>query len=239
MMGIEIMPSQLVLAGGGIKSAVAAACAAKPDQQMVFLHLDYGQPSALAEHRALVALIPAFPQASLIRLPLGGLESLDRTTIKHAKPGVVDSPALQQPRQVQPLQPNPALIPLLISAATYAAVRLGASHVVTGFSHLCSTDHLGLPADKDRDSLRETLYALRVSAEALSPRTRPLGIQAPLLDIAYPQIIKLAKRLEVPVEYTWTCTAAGPSPCGKCPQCQIRESAFVEALELDPVATAG
>jgi 7-cyano-7-deazaguanine synthase in queuosine biosynthesis len=173
-----------------------------------------------------------------MKLPISGLETLERTTVQHAKPGVVHSPEPAKPAKASaPLQPNAGLIPLLISAATYTAIRCGASSIISGFSHIAPADHLGLAADQSRDPLRESLYALRVAAEALSTKNRPLAIEAPLLDIAYPQIIKLAKRLDVPLEYTWSCTAAGPEPCGRCPQCRFREASFTEALELDPVFT--
>jgi len=233
------MPTQLILAGGGIKSAVAAACCIKPDCSAVFLHVDYGQPSAIAEHRSLIALIPMFPRAILMKLPLSGLETLDRAVVRHDRPGVVHSPETgASAKPPAPLQPNPGLIPLLVSAAVYTAIKVGAGSIISGLSHVAPTEHLGL-ANGGGDSLRESLYALRVAGEALSPRGRPMTIETPLLDIAYPQIIKLAQRLQVPLQYTWSCAATQSTPCGTCPQCRLREAAFTEALELDPLlATA-
>jgi 7-cyano-7-deazaguanine synthase in queuosine biosynthesis len=233
-----IMASQLVLSGGGIKSAVAAACCAKADRPPVFLHVDYGQPSAVSEHRALVALIPFFSQASLLKLPMAGLETLDRMSVQHARAGVVHSPAGAAPKPSNPLQPNPGLVPLLMSAALYTAFRVGADSIVTGFSHVAPTDHLGLPATDGRDTLREALYAFRVAAESLAPEARPLTIETPLLNIAYPQIVKLADRLQVPLEHTWSCSAPGPAPCSRCRRCQLRETAFAEAVQLDPLLAA-
>ncbi|MFX0156174.1 MAG: 7-cyano-7-deazaguanine synthase, partial [Candidatus Hodarchaeota archaeon] len=47
-------------------------------------------------------------------------------------------------------------------------------------------------------------------------------------------VIKLAKKLKVPLEWTWSCYSDGNEPCGKCISCRKREEAFIRLNYSDP-----
>jgi len=62
-----------------------------------------------------------------------------------------------------------------------------------------------------------------------------LKVEAPLIDKSKKEIVKLAKRLKVPLELTWSCYKGGRRPCGACDSCILRAKGFREAGLEDPL----
>jgi len=61
-------------------------------------------------------------------------------------------------------------------------------------------------------------------------------IETPLIRKTKAQIIRLAVRLGVPLESTWSCYQGGRVPCGRCDSCYYRMKGFKEAGIQDPAA---
>ncbi|MFX1411227.1 MAG: 7-cyano-7-deazaguanine synthase [Promethearchaeota archaeon] len=57
----------------------------------------------------------------------------------------------------------------------------------------------------------------------------------PLVKMNKSEVLKLAKKLNVPFEWTWSCYYDGEKPCGICSSCRKREKAFNELNYLDPL----
>ena len=74
----------------------------------------------------------------------------------------------------------------------------------------------------------------KAAGEALCRGTKQ-GVQegievlAPLMHLNKAEIVKLAARLKVPFELTWSCYAGGEKPCGHCDSCKLRAKGFEEA----------
>lgn len=231
------MSSILVLSGGGIGSAVAAARFAR-DHSLTLLHVDYGQAAAVAEHRALVAQMPSFAQTRLMRLTLPHVLELNRGSVEHAKPGVVHSPVRgadnvrHEDISTGSLR---GLFPVLLSVGFQAALRIGAEALVVGVTRGSAT-HVGLPgADQAGDLRREFFHAFATACDALLGKNRAVGIEAPLLDLTPAQVAQLGLRLEAPLTHTWSCMAAGAGPCQRCAGCNQREAAFSAIGRPDPL----
>ncbi len=58
---------------------------------------------------------------------------------------------------------------------------------------------------------------------------KPLKVQTPLIRKTKADIIRLAMRLGVPVDKTWSCYQGGAKPCGVCDSCRLRDKGFKEA----------
>ena len=56
-----------------------------------------------------------------------------------------------------------------------------------------------------------------------------LSLLAPFVSIDKTEIARIAKRLGVPLELTWTCYEGGASPCGQCGSCTERNEAIHNA----------
>ncbi|MEK9144966.1 MAG: 7-cyano-7-deazaguanine synthase, partial [Elusimicrobiota bacterium] len=57
---------------------------------------------------------------------------------------------------------------------------------------------------------------------------------APLLKLDKAGIVRLARKLEMPMGLTWSCYRGGRRPCGTCDSCRLRAKGFLEAGMEDP-----
>jgi 7-cyano-7-deazaguanine synthase len=62
-----------------------------------------------------------------------------------------------------------------------------------------------------------------------------IKIVAPLINLSKEEIVKLAVKLNVPLENTWSCYKGGEKPCGMCDSCKFRELGFKKAGVVDPL----
>jgi 7-cyano-7-deazaguanine synthase len=69
-------------------------------------------------------------------------------------------------------------------------------------------------------------------------RARSLRIVTPLAKLDKAGILRLALRLHVPLEATWSCYERGDQHCGHCHACLTRLEAFRKLRRRDPVAYA-
>ncbi len=225
------MPRIVVMTGGGIKGGVAAARSAV-ENELILVHVDYGQPSAAAEVTALRRRAGTFPSSRAATLTMPHVLELDRVESRSPTSGQGDS-GVSQPPSAGALR---GLMPVLLSVGVQCALRLGASTVVTGLSQLCEAVRLGLGGTGAvPDGGRAFVHSFNLMIESLSQARSKIRVEAPLMDLALPQIIKLGQRFQVPLEKTWTCEQSRPQPCGRCAPCLARASAFVDASLVDPL----
>ncbi|MEK6544187.1 MAG: 7-cyano-7-deazaguanine synthase, partial [Elusimicrobiota bacterium] len=50
-----------------------------------------------------------------------------------------------------------------------------------------------------------------------------IKILTPLIRLDKAGIVRLARRLGVPVERTWSCYSGGKTPCLRCDSCKLRQ----------------
>jgi len=65
---------------------------------------------------------------------------------------------------------------------------------------------------------------------------KKIRIATPLIKKTKAEIIKIGKRLGVPLGLTWSCYAGGNKPCGRCDSCYFRAKGFKEAKIADPLS---
>lgn len=231
------MSTILILSGGGIKGAVTAARYVR-DHEIILLHVDHGQAASTAESRALAMLAAHWPKARLCSATQPPLKHMPSAVRAGAGTVASSDPTRKQSDEAAKLLSLRGLMPTMLSLAAQAAMRFGASAIAVGISAHVNGEHIGLPGQgAGPDARREVLQAFDIMLEAmLRPRTR-IHIEAPLMDLTYPQIIKLGQRFEVPLERTHTCEAPVGGPCGLCPTCKARTQAFLDAAIADPAST--
>ncbi len=234
------MASVVVLCGGGIKSAVAAARSAR-ESEVVLLHLNYGQTSASREILALEALVPILRGAKILRLGLPHITQLrsgaadpSGATPSAASRGVVGTPVVTSTTSPAVLR---GLMPVMLTVGVQSALRVGAQRVVIGLTRADEGAHLGLPdAAGGVDVRREFLHACDIMIETwLRPKFN-VHIESPWIDLDYAEVIKLGQRFQIPFDKTWTCERSGPHSCGQCDPCRTRSRAFAEAGLMDPAS---
>lgn len=63
----------------------------------------------------------------------------------------------------------------------------------------------------------------------------PVQFVNPLNKYGKSEVLRLAIRLRVPLELTWSCHEDRQAPCGKCRGCEMRRKAFEEIGAIDPL----
>lgn len=228
------MSSIVVLTGGGIKGAVAAArCADQGD--VLLVHVDYGQPTARMERTAVGALASSLKNARALPLQAPPLARLGQAVDDDAGSSMGGDDS-QTTGELLPAVMR-GIVPVLFSVGYQTALRVKASQLVIGLSRVCDAAHLGLGAtDARMDGRGELIQAFNIMADTLAPDGPRLV--APLMELTCAEILKLAQRFQVALEHTWTCLHARPQPCAACDPCKARAQAFVAADMADPLVSA-
>ncbi len=225
------MPSEkaIVLASGGLNSAVALSLAVK-EYAVATLHVGLSHRASereadLVERQAdhyqiRDQLIVDMPHFALI----GGNGRVSR------KIQLEDALALREG------ETNCCYIPGLIGGLIHAAYTwartLGATRIFIGIS-----EDLGPPAAKTctlyPDYSREFIQLCNHQLSVVTA-THPVTIEAPLIDLNRSEIVKLGRRLETPFDKTWSCISSGTNCCGACIGCATRNRGFLDAALPDP-----
>jgi len=118
---------------------------------------------------------------------------------------------------------------VLLSLAVSLADAAGAEALVIGSN---AQDYSGYP-----DCRPEFIAAFQKTARLGTRRGaegKRLSLLAPLQRLDKAGIVRLARRLKVPLELTWSCYQGGRRPCGRCDSCKLRARGFVAAGVIDP-----
>ena len=62
-----------------------------------------------------------------------------------------------------------------------------------------------------------------------------IDIITPLVHLSKAQIVLEAKKLNVPLEHTWSCYKEENEACGICDSCRLRLNGFKIANQIDPI----
>lgn len=215
------MKKAVVLLSGGIDSTTALFWAKEKGYKCLCLIFDYGQRHKKEINQAKLIAQKAGCEYKVLRIVLAGEgSSLVNRQISLARPKISKS---------IPATYVPARNIIFLSFAVSFAESRKASTIVIGTNQI---DYSNYP-----DCRSEFLKAFQ-SAVNKGTKSAIAGnlfkIVAPLENKTKARIIKTAKKLNVPLELTWSCYGGGKRPCGKCASCLIRAKGFKEAGIKDP-----
>lgn len=221
-------PSQelaIVLASGGMDSCVTAAVAADRGYRLALLHASYGQRTQARELRSFRALAEHFGAEATLLADIGYLAAIGGSSLtdeRIAVPGAgSDAPGAIPPTYV-PFR-NTHLIAIAVSWAEV----IGAHRIFIG---VVEEDASGYP-----DCRAEYIEEInRLIALGTRPETE-VRVEAPLIAMTKPEIVRLGAELGAPLELTWSCYRSEEAPCGNCASCELRARAFREAGVADPI----
>jgi len=221
------MESAVVLLSGGVGSAVAAF-RSREDTAIYPVYLDYGRASAKSERLA----------ASAVAKALGApLQVLDLTHVAQiAAAGDGEPERREQAPSPIPHPPgdvNGLMTTMLAVGAEFAAA-VGAAVLVSGHAAAMPSPQATLLSQERTVNPRQVFHAFSILLEAALPAVRPIRLETPLIDLQPTEVVKLGRHLQVPFELTWSCHRDAP-PCGTCPGCRVRQSAFATAGVPDPL----
>ena len=214
----------VVLLSGGLDSATTLFLAKRQGYKPSALIFDYGQ-----RHRREIAFAKRLAKragvsSTVVRigLPWGGSALLDRSW---ALPKQRSFSAMDR---TIPSTYVPARNTVFLSFALSYAEVLGARAIFIGVNAL---DFSGYP--DCRPDYYKAFGSLARLATKAGVEGRRIAIKTPLIRKSKAQIVRLAKRLGVPFQWTWSCYAGGSRPCGVCDSCLLRSKGFRQAKVKD------
>ena len=218
----------VVLASGGLDSAVTAALAREAGHDLVWLTIDYGQRHAIEIERARqVAAAMGAIQHTLLSVDL---RAVGGSALTGDLPVPKDRSSGDRSHGV-PVTYVPGRNLIFLSLAASLAEVIGASLIYFGANVV---DYSGYP-----DCRPEFLTAFEQAAKAgtrAGTEGGSLRVCAPLLTMTKAEIIQTGVRLGAPLHLTHSCyDPVGEFACGRCDSCRLRAKGFEEAGVSDPL----
>jgi 7-cyano-7-deazaguanine synthase len=214
----------VVLASGGLDSAVTAAVAANQGDP-AFLHVNYGQRTEKKELECFNAIADYYGVEKRLVSDISHLKAIGGSALIDEN---IDVPPGDLSRTDIPITYVPFRNAHLLSIAVSWAEVLGAGLIYIGASE---EDHTGYPDCR--------LDFFKAFESAVQRGTRPetdIKIITPLIDLRRSEIVKLGVELKAPFHLTWSCYRDEVEACGQCDSCLLRRKGFKEAGVDDPIA---
>ncbi len=95
-------------------------------------------------------------------------------------------------------------------------------------------DYSGYP-DCRPEYYEQMRQSLKYGSKLWTQYQVPMQIETPIIHLSKADIVRMAMKLEAPLEYTWSCYEGGEAPCGRCDSCILRAKGFAEAGYSDPL----
>ncbi len=204
----------IVLLSGGLDSTTTLYYALDKGYKCHALIFDYGQRHR-KEVRSAVALAKREKieyRVLKIKLPWKGSSLLDK------KKKVPNRKTLKG----IPSTYVPARNTIFLSFALSYAEAIGAGAIFIGANAI---DFSGYP------DCRPSFYKAFQKVIKKGTKKQKIKVLTPLINKTKAQIIKLAMRLKVPLDLTWSCYAGGTKPCGVCDSCKLRAKGFADIIK--------
>ncbi|HAM34297.1 MAG TPA: 7-cyano-7-deazaguanine synthase QueC [Elusimicrobia bacterium] len=216
----------VVLLSGGLDSATALYWAKSQGYEVTALTVRYGQRHVREIAAARAISRRAGVSRMEVSLSLPWLKSSSLVDRKQELPAQAPGRIGKGPI---PTTYVPGRNTVFLSLAVSLADAQGARAVVIGSN--CQ-DYSGYP-DCRPDFTRAFGTVARLGTRR-GAQGRPICVLAPLERLDKKGIVRLAARLHVPLELTWSCYRGGLRPCGRCDSCLLRARGFKAAGRADP-----
>ncbi|MFA5584522.1 MAG: 7-cyano-7-deazaguanine synthase QueC [Bacteriovoracaceae bacterium] len=218
--------SSIVLLSGGMDSLVCAGLAIKEGQEDVyFLHMNYGQKTSVKERHCFDAI------ADFYNVPMKKRKVIDMTFLKQIGGSSLtdDSMEILSSNLESGEIPNsyvPFRNSIILSLAVSWAEVVGAHKLYIGANH---EDSPGYP------DCRPSYYEAFNKVIEEGTKAADIRIITPVISLRKSEIVKLGSELNVPFELSWSCYKSTNKACGVCDSCVLRKRGFKEAGIKDPI----
>ena len=212
----------VVLLSGGLDSATTLYLAQDKGFDCRCLIFDYGQRHKKEILRAKEIAKTAGCKAQVVKitLPWQGSSLLNKN---------LPLPEFLENRKGIPSTYVPARNTIFLSFAVSYAETIGAQTIFIGANAI---DFSGYP-DCRPEFYKAFKEVIKKGTKAGS-QGKGISIQTPLINKTKAQIVKLAKKLGVPLKLTWSCYKGANVPCGVCDSCKLRAKGFKTAGFKEP-----
>jgi 7-cyano-7-deazaguanine synthase len=222
----RMKPKAVCLSSGGLDSTVAAAKALHDGFDIHIIHVLYGQKAERREKRAIEEIAKALGASEVRFVRTDIFQNQTPLTTAEAPIPSGDEVDIKNTTSTPSTWVHCRNLVFGSMAAAYAEA-IGAERIFVGFN---AEEGRSYP-DNRPDFVERFNSLLEKSVASFS---RPPKIEAPLVDLFKPEIVKLGSELGAPMELTWSCYLDGDVHCGECEACQHRRFGFLEAGVVDP-----
>lgn len=216
----------IVLVSGGMDSLVTAAIAASENEDLAFLHLNYGQKTELKELSCFNSI------AEFYNVNKAKQKVIDVTFLKE----IGGSSLTDDSIDVKNYQGDSNEIPdsyvpfrnthIIALAVSWAEV-IGAKKIYIGAVH---EDSSGYP------DCRPSYYEAYNNLIKEGTKEGDIKIITPIIHMTKDQIILKGQDLGAPLEKSWSCYKENELACGICDSCALRLRGFEKANLKDPIS---
>jgi 7-cyano-7-deazaguanine synthase len=213
---------------GGIDSTIAATIASHEGYELYIFHASYGQRAEAREKEAVerIARYLDVKELKFVGIPfLKELGGSALTDIKRTVP-VAEEVNLDVKKETPSTWVPCRNLILLAHASAYAEV-IGAEALFVGFN----VEEARSYPDNELEFVKRYNAVLK---KAVASFSQPPVVEAPLVHLLKPAIIKKGVEVEAPLHLTYSCYFGGKKHCGICESCLHRRRGFKEAGVADP-----
>ena len=219
------MEKVIVLVSGGMDSLVCAGIALEENQEVYFLHMNYGQKTSRRERLSFDKI------ADHYQIPVEKRKVIDMTFLQQIGGSSLTDDAIQ----VKTYQGDSSIIPdsyvpfrnsIILSLAVSWAEVVGASRLYIGANH---EDSPGYP------DCRPSYYEAFNKVIQEGTKAGNIKILTPVISMKKKEIVGTGQKLNVPFNLSWSCYKSSEKACGECDSCALRLRGFKEAGITDPI----
>lgn len=215
----------LCIISGGMDSALCAYLAKKEDYKIIALHFDYKQRTQKKERECFKRICKALKvEKSYI---------LDLSFIKDIGGNALTDKSISIPKNALHLNDLPPI--------TYVPFRNGIFLSIAGSlaeKEDCESIFLGA-VEEDGSGYPDCTNAFIQKAQDFinegTSKIFKIRLQTPLINLNKAQIVALALKEKVPLEFTWSCYESEDEACGECDSCLLRLKGFEKSGFKDKI----
>jgi len=211
---------------GGMDSALSAKMAKNEGYEVIALHFNYGQRTQTKETKCFRKVARFVDAVKCYEIDLPFFKQIGASALTDRD---IDVPTAGLEEGV-PVTYVPFRNGIFLSIATAIAEKHDAEAIFIG---VVEEDSSGYP-----DCREAYIEQMEKTINLGTKDETNIEIMMPLVTLKKSEIVQKSLKLNVPLEYTWSCYKEEDVACGLCDSCRLRLKGFFEAGAVDPIAYA-
>ena len=216
----------IVLVSGGMDSCVTSAIAKNENEEIAFLHANYGQRTEKRELQAFHEIAEYYNVDKKLILDFTHLSKIGGSSLTDFDIEVTNA---DLNNSEIPSSYVPFRNANILSAAVSWAEVLNANAIYIG---AVEEDSSGYP-----DCRRSFYDAFEKTIEEGTKPDTNIKIITPLINMSKKEIIEKGFQMNAPLDLSWSCYKNNEVPCEQCDSCALRERGFKLSGKTDPLLT--
>jgi len=215
----------IILVSGGLDSLVTASIAHDENDEVYFLHLNYGQKTEARELKSFQAICDYYHPTDQRVIHLSYIKEFGGSSL-------VDENLLIPEERVTNELPS-TYVPFrngnFICVAVHYAETIKANRIYIGAVEVDGTAY---------PDCRQNFFLYLQTAINAGLKNYSLEICTPLIKLSKSEIVRLGVERQVPFHLSWSCYSNNELACGKCESCYYRLKSFAACGCKDPIPYA-